>query len=140
MIDILRPILKKLYIEFGKDYQVFTDRQKQGVKAPCFFVKIINTDLDPQLGNLFYLRNFISITFMPKKEDLYILEEIRFRLLMAMRQIPTLYGVEGRNLQARIVDGCIVMTGRYDLLIEENEVKPFMEKLELEREVKDGRK
>ena len=127
MIEILKPILKKLNSEFGSEYQVFTDRQKQGVRTPCFFVKILNTELDPQLGNLYYLRNLMSVTFLPKKEDLYVLENIRFRLLLAMRQIPTMFGVEGRNLQARIVDGGIVMTGRYDLLFEIVEDKePFM--------------
>lgn len=104
-----------------------------------FFVKIISTELDPQFGNLYYMRNLISVTFLSHKVDLYILEDVRFKLLMAMRQIPTCYGVEGRNLQVKIIDDAVVFTGRYDILLEEKEVKPLMEELKLEREVKYGR-
>lgn len=139
MTDILKPILIKLTETFGRDYKVYTDRQVQGAKTPCFFVKIISTELDPQFGNLYYMRNLISVTFLSHKEDLYILEDVRFKLLMAMRQIPTCYGVEGRNLQVKIIDDAVVFTGRYDILLEEKEVKPLMEELKLEREVKYGR-
>lgn len=127
---ILKPILQKLNKTFNspdRKYPVYTKNVKQGVKLPCFFVRIIETNLDPQMSNFYFLRNLISVTYMSDTGDLYELEKIRFKLLFGLKQIPTLKGVEGYNLQAKIQGDNIIMFGNYDLFIEMvQEKEPYM--------------
>lgn len=123
---ILQPMMDKLDERFA-GIPIHTDRIPQGLQLPCFFVRIVKTNLDPQMGNFYFLRNLLSITYMSDTRNLHVLEDVRFKMLFALRQIPTLKGVEGYNLQAEIQGSDIVLFGNYDLFVEMVEEKePYM--------------
>lgn len=129
MITLLQPTTDKLDERFA-DIPIYIDSVPQGLQLPCFFVRIIKTNLDPQMGNFYFLRNLLSITYMSDTENLHVLEDVRFKMLFALRQIPTLKGVEGYNLQAKIQGSDIVLFGNYDLFVEMVEEKePYMKVL-----------
>lgn len=143
MIEIVRPILKKIKDEFssnkiyfdtglsldeghlmsygdGKKYEVYTDFEEEGVNLPAFFVKIIKTDLVPRLGRFYFLNNIISITYISDASDMLKLEDMRLRMLFALKDIKSFggLGTEGKNLSAVIEDNCVIMTGDYNLEVE----------------------
>lgn len=129
MIAVLQPTIDKLQYIFP-DIPVYVNSVEQGLELPCFFVRIIETNLDPQMSNFYFLRNLISVTYMSDTGDLYELENMRFKMLFGLKQIPTLKGVEGYNLQAKIQGDNIIMFGNYDLFVEMVEEKePYMKVL-----------
>lgn len=141
---ILKYLLKKLHEEFNTE-NIYSEDVPQGVKLPAFFVRIVNTAMDPLLGNRYLLRTMFSITYVHKAEDdnpdddkpkpddyLEDLEDMRFEMMMAVKQIDRdNFGLEARNVETRINDNSIVLTCNYDLLIEEEEVGDTMQDLEI---------
>ena len=132
---ILQPMIDKLDERFA-GVPIHPARVPQGLQLPCFFVRIVKTNLDPQMGNFYFLRNLLSITYMSDIENMSdagrwkVLEDVRFKMLFALRQIPTLKGVEGYNLQAEIQGSDIVLFGNYDLFVEMvQEKEPYMKVL-----------
>lgn len=139
MIELLQPIIDRLVEVFGEEIPIYTDKQEQGVLTPCFFVRIIQTELVGQFDNMYWLNNFVSITYMNDTDDMYDLERIRFAMLTGLEQVNTSKGVMGRNLQAKVHGTDIVFTANYNLRIERVKIPdPVMERLKQEGRIKDG--
>lgn len=160
MIEIVRPILKKInesfnttetYFDTGhllnsnehmdgggsRKYDVYTDFKEEGVTLPAFFVKVLSSDLVPRLGRFYTLKNLISITYLSDTSDMLALESVRLKMLFALKDIRTFQslGTEGRNLKAVIEDNAVIMTGNYNLEIEEVSGRddiPYMRVLDID--------
>lgn len=70
---VLDGVCQKLYDEFGKDYQIYTEQVEQGLKEPCFFVSAISTQMTPilcrrQTGR-YMLKLGINVAFFPQQGD-----------------------------------------------------------------------
>lgn len=129
---ILKPLLKKLHEEFNIN-NIYTEDVPQGVILPAFFVRIVNTSLDPLLGNLYLLRTMFSITYVHDSDKLEELEKKRLDMMMVVKQIDRdNFGLEARNVEANINDNSIVLTCNYDLLIEEDiDIDEFMKEIDI---------
>lgn len=139
MIELLQPIIDRLVEVFGEEIPIYKDKQEQGVKTPCFFVRIIQTELVGQFDNMYWLNNLVSITYMNDTDDMYKLEKVRFAMLTELEQVNTSNGVMGRNLQTKVQGTDIVFTANYNLRIEREKIPdPVMERLKQEGRIKDG--
>lgn len=136
MVNIIQRVIDRLD-EIFPEATIELGNQKQGVKLPCFFVHLINSELKRQFDNRFFLNNTISISYASLEGDLYELEDVRFRLLTGMEQIK---GITGENLKATIVDKDIVMTVDYNVWIEKVNEEVLMKYLKQQGGVNNGRK
>lgn len=136
MVNIIQRVIDRLD-EIFPESTIELGNQKQGVKLPCFFVYLINSELKRQFDNRFFLNNTISISYASLEGDLYELEDVRFRLLTGMEQIK---GITGENLKATIVDKDIVMTVDYNVWIEKVNEEVLMKYLKQQGGVNNGRK
>lgn len=138
MVAILQPVINRLK-ELFPDIKIEIDRQKQGVVAPCFFINLVRTELIRQFDNRFFLNNTVNINYLRcDEDDLFSLEEIRFKLLTGMEQVRLKNsGVTCENLETKIIDGDLVMT--FDLNVWMEKVKipdPLMKRLKQEGLIK----
>lgn len=139
MIELLSSIVNRLYEVFEEDIKVYTEEQEQGVELPCFFLRLINSSLERQFNDFFFLNNTVAITYMSESGDLFELENIRFKLLTGMEAIKLKnVGVTGENLQAQIRDKDVIANIDYNIWIEKSKVPdPLMMRLKQEGNIKE---
>lgn len=140
MIELLQPVVNRLKEVFGEDINIYTERQGQGVNTPCFFIKLVDTSLERQFNDFFFLYNLVNIVYMTDKKDQFHSEKIRFEMLMGMEQIQLKHaGLTGDNLNAKINrDGDVSMTVNYNIWLEKVKIPdPLMRKLIQEAKVKE---
>lgn len=67
VLDSLAGVLLAQY----PDYPVYTDANQQGTKVPCFFIFLMPSTIDRQIGNRYFRDLGIDIVFLqePNVED-----------------------------------------------------------------------
>ena len=138
MIELAKPIVRRLKQIFGDEITIYTEGQKQGVKTPCFFIKLIDADIVRQMNDFFFFNNIANIVYMGDTNDLYELEKIRFQMLTGLEQIQLKHaGVTGNNPRAKIKGNDVIMTIDYDIWMEKVKVPdPLMKRLKQEGKIK----
>ena len=68
MIDdkIIKNVIASLKERFKGAY-FYESSVKQGIKTPCFFIRIINSNIKRELEERFYVNHDLAITYLPKK-------------------------------------------------------------------------
>ncbi len=142
--DIMTGISIKLHELFGDNYKIYTETVKQGLKEPCFLIKLISSELDPLIGRRKILNNAFCITYIPdednsKKQDI---NEIQCILLANMEFIKTVENILylGSGIRTEVVDGVLHFFVNYDCtaIIECEKDIPYMEELNVKEEARNG--
>lgn len=131
MIELLKPIAGQLKTIFPGVTR-YSEDQPQGVEKPCFFVKIIRTELRPQLNNFYILNNTVSITYLSDEKNQFKAEDIRFKLLMGLRSIQlNNAGIHAVNQVTEIRENKdVIYTADYNIWFEEKQIpETLMKKL-----------
>lgn len=103
----------------------------EGIRTPCFFIFIVETNLLRQLYDFFLTDNVINVVYISDDKDRYNLEEIKLDLLFILEQIQLKQiGVTATEVSGKIVDGDIVITARYKVLLEKEKDQNIMKHLD----------
>lgn len=125
-------ISMKLNQVFGDGCKVYSDKVRQGLKEPCFFIKLLNPSQSPLLGSRRFRTNSFDIHYFPKanesNEDVNEVVESLFEALEYIT-LPTGDLVRGTNLHAENVDGVVHFFVNYNLFTRKDEVHEPMEDL-----------
>ena len=118
--DITEGISQKLYEIFGDKYERHTQQVRQGLHAPCFHIFCVSPTHSPLLGTRTIRGHLFSIEYFPESETEAITEcyAIQDRLFLGLEYI-TVNGklVRGTKRSGRIVDGVLVFTVNFDLIV-----------------------
>ena len=64
--SIIEAIAIALNGEFGDDYRVYVERERQDLKEPCFFISCLNPTHTRILGRRYFRENSFVIQYFPQ--------------------------------------------------------------------------
>lgn len=131
--DIIAGISMALCKEFTeREYTVYTEEVKQGLKEPCFFIFSLNPDSSVFLGKRYFCRNPFVIQYIPAEETQRECNDAAERLADCLEFI-TLPGedqpIRGTGMHCEIQDGVLQFFVNYDLFLVTAEEAGKMEAL-----------
>ncbi|MFR7350482.1 DUF6838 family protein [Peptoniphilus sp.] len=134
-MNLLQGIIDKLdehYPNVKKETRIGKQGiSPEGIRTPCFFIFIVETNLLRQLYDFFLTDNVINVVYISDDKDRYNLEEIKLDLLFILEQIQLKQiGVTATEVSGKIVDGDIVITARYKVLLEKEKDQNIMKHLD----------
>lgn len=139
MRNIIKSVAKKIYDNFGEEYEIYAEKVNQGLKEPCFFVSSINKTVRHHRNSYYISQNPISIQYFPKSdsknEQCNEVSEILFDILELLEVENDL--IRGSEMSSQIIDGVLNFDVTYSFFIKREETKEdTMEELENENGVK----
>lgn len=139
--EIVQGIARRLAAAFGDEYAVYQDKPEPGLAGPGFFVAVLPPPqpAKPLLGNRERWLNAFEVRYFPRQAgDEAELLAVAERLLAELRFIE-LPGVasggllRGTSMRWEPVDGVLHFFVNYNALLNRQEEKPLMEKLQMKR-------
>ena len=137
MIDsIAQGIAKALYAEFGNQYKVHTEEQRQGFTGPCFFVFCINPTHELFFNRRYYRTNLFGIQFFPKdglhpRKECNDVTERLYKCLEWIRVPENL--AMGSNMHTEFTDGVLTFFVNYNMFMVKPKEQAYMETMELKQ-------
>lgn len=122
--SIIKAIAVALNKEFGDDYEIYSEVNKQELKEPCFFITCLNPTVKLFLRNKYFRQNKFCIQYFPQTDDVnnecHITAE---RLLWCLEEISVQNDtMRGINLRYEVVDGILTFFVNYDCFVYKNSV------------------
>jgi hypothetical protein len=139
MDDIIQGVVDALWDLYDGAVPIYTEQQKQGFEAPCFFVELINTSMERETGKRFQETASVQVSYFPPGTDgdspdyKDIQSQIR-PILLALEVIPVsgTKGIRGTDIEAAVVDDVLHVTVTYSRFIYlKGEDVPYMETLSI---------
>ena len=130
--SIVDGISEQLASTFGDGYKIYTDAVKQGLKEPCFFIRLINPVSTRELNRRFYRQNLFVIQFFPAshepRDECYQMQD---DLYLALEYI-TVNGdlLRGIGMRGEFIDGNLHFFVNYNMYVMLKTEDVFMEILE----------
>lgn len=85
---IINGISAALYEEFGKQYHIYTDEVKQGLKTPCFFVFVNEPESKLFRGKRYYKELPFVVQYIKDETDTSIVvNQVNERLFECLEEI-----------------------------------------------------
>lgn len=142
-MNIIQGILNKLdesYPDIKKETRMAKQGvSPEGVKLPCFFISIIDTELLRHLGDYFLTDNLVNVVYVSDEKDRYILEEMKLDLMFLLEQIKLeKVGLTASEINGKIIDGDLIISARYKLLLEKVKYKNLMKELKQNISIKNN--
>ena len=146
---IIDGISQKLFQEFGGKYKIYTEEVKQGLKAPCFFIDVLEPSEELFRGNRYRQINPFCIQFIPdtkeKKEKCSTIINELYRVLEYIsidetveEENPIISLVRGSKMQGIYNDGRLNFYVNYDMfVIKSNDDTEKMEHYDYENKTED---
>lgn len=63
--DIVNGISTALYSEFGSGYPIYTECVEQGLREPCFFVAVLDSERSRIVGNRYQQSVLVDVHYFP---------------------------------------------------------------------------
>lgn len=131
---IINYILAKLHHNFPKA-ELYQEVVKQGLKEPCFIVKLLNIETTQLLGTRKELDLNFAITYLPNPKenliDLYLIGEKLTHELEIIGEKGDL--IRGRDIKINVVEDVLSIKVQYSLIVTYAELKcALMQELEIE--------
>lgn len=132
--DIITGITGKLYDVFGKNYKIYAEDVKQGLKEPCFLISHLATSAELLLATRKKLNNAFCITFIPAEGNAVNkgLNDVQFKLIANMEFITTIGGesYRGTGMRTETLDNVLHFFVNYNCIVNEVKEKDLMETME----------
>lgn len=64
--EIVKGISIRLNAAFGDEYRTYQNDVKQGLKEPCFFIRVLKPELSSLVGRRSLKQNFLDVMYHPK--------------------------------------------------------------------------
>ena len=132
---LVGKVAKSIRDRVKETYRVYTECVEQNLEKPCFFVECESAEKVPLLGNRFFLRVWVKVSFDATGERQNFKEqEVLGDVFLALNTVKTEEGcLMGRKIHAKRESGILTVRGCYDVFFEESEDKEeaaLMEKIE----------
>ncbi|UNI72502.1 MAG: tail completion protein [Chaetfec virus UA24_244] len=124
--EVIKGVSMKLNATFGNKYRAYENDVKQGLKPPCFFIAVLNSDLSPLVGRRYVAHNPLDVRFIPadrgRNSEMF---SVAAELLEALEYIILPDGdmLRGTGMNYEIVDGVLHFFVDYNLTL----IKPAEE-------------
>ena len=117
--EIVSAISNAIYLEFGDEYEIYTEDVKQGLKEPCFSISCINPSIKQFFDKKYKTTNLFNILYFPKNEEIENeINNVRERLFNCLEYInDENYVLRGTNMNTQTVDGVLNFFVNYDFFI-----------------------
>lgn len=139
LIYAISNALDKEFKEFG--YEIHMEEIKQGLKEPCFFINLINSDFKIVTGKRYEKRNQISIQYFPESLCLQSeCNEVAERLTLCLEYIEDEEGgfLHGTDMHYQVTDGILNFFVNYNFHVLKTEAEPErMHDLTMKSELKE---
>ncbi len=130
---IIDGVCKALNDEFGNAYEVYTEDIRQGLKEPCFSVRLIAPANTQFLGKRYYRTNMFCVHYFPKSKTAANAEcfDVAERLISCLEYIAVDGDLtRGTKMTSEMVDGVLSFFVNYDtFVIKEQESETLMENI-----------
>lgn len=136
---ITESISISLDAEFGEEYTIMREANKQDLKEPCFFIACINPSMKRFLGRRYFRKNQFVIQYFPKSEQ--VNEECSStaeRLFFCLEYITVSESLlRGTDMHYEIVDDVLNFFVKYDCFMREQQENALLEHVEIANYVKE---
>ncbi len=122
--DILNGITACIGADFGKGYKIYTENIEQGLKEPCFFVKVLNPSQNELIGNRWIQTDPFDVHYYPSASNNNVeCQNVASRLFYTLKRITLLNGdmLNSFNLHYEIVDNVLHFFVTYKPIIKYKE-------------------
>lgn len=118
--------------EFGSEYEIHTNKVKQDLKEPCFFISILNPDIERRLAARREEDIPVCIQYFPKEKGNEECTNVAERLALYALELITPSGedipIRGRDIHWEITDDVLHFFVTYNFFVRKAEdPKPLME-------------
>ena len=139
--ELIAGISQKLDAEFD-EIEIYTDKIKQGLSEPCFFIMVLNSKQDQMVGNRYYRNQSFDIHYFPKTDNTSELNEISDKLMNALEYIEFDGGLlRGTKMHSEIVNGVLHYFVDYNCIMTKQQYDEYMLSLKVNEKVRvNGRK
>jgi len=137
--DLIDGISVKLNQVFGDGVRIYSESVKQGLKEPCFFIKILNPTQNQVIGSRYFREHPFDIHFFPSVESNEEMIGVAEQLFDTLEYITLENGdlVHGTKMDYEIVDGVLHFFVNFDIFVRKIDVPADnMETLQVESDVK----
>ncbi len=135
---IIKAISISLNEEFGDEYEIMMEENKQDLNEPCFFISCLNPTTRLFFGARYFRENQFCIQYFPGTED--VKEEcnaVAERMIWCMEQIRVSEDwLRGTKMKYEIVDGILNFFVNYDCFVYRVKENTAMETIEKSQNVK----
>lgn len=118
--SIIKSISISLNAEFGDSYRNYTEKVKQGLKEPCFFISCINPTHNLFLGKRYFRENQFCIQYFPadKSREKEECNEVAERMEFCLEWLNVTGDlVQGIRMRYEVVDGVLNFFVNYNLFV-----------------------
>ena len=125
--------------EFGADYEIYTETEKQGLTEPCFSVACIKPVMKQFLNKRYFVSNQFCIHYFPSTADKKAECNSVLERLMNALELISVDGdtVRGTAMHGEFADDMLNFFVNYDMFVYQEQAKePVMETVEYISDVK----
>jgi hypothetical protein len=136
--DILDGVVAAL-LEAFPGVKVYTEQVKQGLKEPCFILRLLNPTSEQFFGNRYYRTNLFSVQYIPEsttdaKNECY---NVNDQLFQALEYITVGGDLQrGTDMRGEYSDGMLTFFVNFNTFIRFDIKLDPMEELSVEHQVK----
>lgn len=120
---LIDGIVAAIQETFGDDYPIYTDGVEQGLKEPCFSVRIVKPTITQFLGNRYFRTNLVAVHYFPASygdnTEMNTVVEALFPALEYIRVSGAL--TRGTKPDFHVEDGVGIYTINYDFFVYKTE-------------------
>lgn len=140
---IVDGISKAINVEFGDEYEIYTESTEQGLKEPCFSIICINPANSLFRQNRYFRKNQFCIHYFPSTEsEKEECQEVTERLYDCLEyiEIDKETKTMGTDMYAEYPDGILNFFVNYDMYVKKSrkEEIPKIEDCNYNTSIKEG--
>ncbi len=137
--NITESISISLDAEFGEDYTIMREMNKQDLQEPCFFIACINPSMKQFFGRRYFRQNQFIVQYFPKTECVNEECSSTAERLFSCLEYITVSGnlLRGTSMHYEIVDGVLHFFVNYDCFMQEQQTGTPLEGVEITNYVKE---
>lgn len=116
---IISAISNAIYLEFGDEYEIYTENVEQGLEEPCFSIFCINPSIRHFFDKRYKTTNLFNILYFPKNsEPESEINDVRERLYNCLEYISDESDLlRGTDMNTQTIDGVLNFFVNYNFFI-----------------------
>jgi hypothetical protein len=136
--DIIDGVVAAL-LEAFPGVKVYTEQVKQGLKEPCFILRLLNPTSEQFFGNRYYRTNLFSVQYIPEsttdaKAECY---DVNDRLFQVLEYITVGGDLQrGTDMRGEYSDGVLIFLVNFNMFVQFSPELDPMEELSVENQAK----